>query len=222
MMPVNHKVGIILANGELNHPELIRERLREIEVQFVLAADGGAHHAPSLELHLDRIIGDLDSIANTERQIFVDAGVTLQEVSASKDETDLELALLRAIDLEVKRIIILGATGGRLDMTLSNMTLLTHPAIGSQRLEFWTNNQTTWLITPPGDFFEGAAGDTLSLIPLFEDALGITTKNLAYRLQNEDLQQGPARGVSNVFTSTNIEILLDSGSLLATHTTGRA
>jgi thiamine pyrophosphokinase len=107
-------------------------------------------------------------------------------------------------------------------MTLSNMTLLTHPAIGSQRLEFWTNNQTTWLITPPGEGIEGAVGDTLSLIPLFEDALGVRTMNLAYPLQNEDLHQGPARGVSNVFTSGNVEVLLNSGSLVATHTTGRA
>ena len=211
-----------MANGELNHQELIRERLGEFEIQFVMAADGGAHHAPTLELELDRVIGDLDSISHSEKQFFLDAGVTLQGVSASKDETDLELALLQAINFEVRRIIILGATGGRLDMTLSNITLLTHPAIDSQRLEFWTNNQTTWLITPPGEDFEGTAGDTLSLIPLFEDALGITTKNLAYRLQNENLYQGPARGVSNVFTATNIEVLLDSGSLLATHTTGRA
>ena len=222
MMPANYEAGIILANGELNHPERIRERLRELEVLFVLAADGGAHHAHVLELHLDRVIGDLDSISNSEMQFFVDAGVTLQEVSAHKDETDLELALLHAIDLDVKRIIILGASGGRLDMTLSNVTLLTHPAIGSHRLEFWTSNQTTWLIAPPGEVIEGTVGDTLSLIPLFEDALGVRTVNLAYRLHNEDLHQGPARGVSNVFTSANVEVRLNSGSLVATHTTGRA
>ncbi len=222
MMPVNHETGIILANGELNHPERIRERLRGLDVHFVLAADGGAHHAPVLELPLDRVIGDFDSISNSEMQIFVDTDVALQEVSAHKDETDLELALLHAIDLDVKRIIILGAAGGRLDMTLSNVTLLTHPAIGSQRLEFWTSNQTTWLIAPPGEAIEGTVGDTLSLIPLFEDALGVRTMNLAYRLQNEDLHQGPARGVSNVFTSPNVEVLLNSGSLVATHTTGRA
>lgn len=221
-MPVNYEAGIILANGELNYPERIRERLRELDVHFVLAADGGAHHAPVLELHLDGVIGDLDSISNSEMQIFVDAGVTIQEVSAQKDETDLELALLHAIDLDVERIIILGGAGGRLDMTLSNVTLLTHPAIGSQRVEFWTSNQTTWLIKPPGEGIEGNVGDTLSLIPLFEDALGVRTMNLAYRLQNEDLPQGPARGVSNVFTSPNVEVLLNSGSLVATHTKGRA
>ena len=221
-MPANYEAGIILANGKLNHPERIRERLRELDVHFVLAADGGAHHAPVLELNLDKVIGDLDSISNSEKQFFVDAGVTIQEVRAQKDETDLELALLHAIDLDVKRIVILGAAGGRLDMTLSNVTLLTHPAIGSQRLEFWTSNQTTWLITPPGEVIEGNVGDTLSLLPLFEDALGVRTMNLAYRLQNEDLEQGPARGVSNLFTSENVEVLLNSGSLVATHTTGRA
>ena len=222
MMPANNTAGIILANGELNHPERIRERLRELDIHFVLAADGGAHHASVLELHLDSVIGDLDSISNSEKQFFVDAGVTILEVSAQKDETDLELALLHAIDLDVERIIILGGTGGRLDMTLSNVTLLSHPAIGSQRLEFWTGNQTTWLITPPGEGIEGNLGDTLSLIPLFEDALGVRTMNLAYCLQNEDLPQGPARGVSNVFTSSNVEVRLNSGSLVATHTTGRA
>jgi len=221
-MPANYKAGIILANGELNHPERIRERMRELEVHIVLAADGGAHHAPVLELNLDSVIGDLDSISNSEKQFFVDAGVTIQEVPAQKDETDLELALLHAIDLDVKRIVILGAAGGRLDMTLSNVTLLTHPAIGYKRVEFWTSNQTTWLITPPGEGIEGNVGDTLSLIPLFDDALGVRTMNLAYRLKNEDLHQGPARGVSNVFTSTSVEVRLNSGSLVATHTSGHA
>ncbi len=222
MMSIRDQAGIILANGKLNHPERIRERLRKLEICIVLAADGGAHHAPTLELHVDSVIGDLDSISTSQYQTLIDAGATLQEASAHKDETDLELALLHAINLDVSRIIIIGAAGGRLDMTLSNVTLLSHPAIGSRRLEFWTNHQTTWLITPPGEVIGGKSGDTLSLIPLFEDALGVSTKNLAYRLQNEDLYQGPARGVSNVFTSANVEVLLNSGTLVATHTTGRA
>ena len=114
------------------------------------------------------------------------------------------------------------AMGSLMVLTLIRVTLLTHPAIGSQRLEFWTGNQTTWLVTPPGEGIEGNVGDTLSLIPLFEDALGVRTMNLAYCLQNEDLPQGPARGVSNVFTSSNVEVRLKSGSLVATQTAGRA
>ena len=41
-----------------------------------------------------------------------------------KNETDLELAIQRAMDLNPKQIIMIAALGGRLDQTVANITLL--------------------------------------------------------------------------------------------------
>jgi thiamine pyrophosphokinase len=64
----------------------------------------------------------------------------------------------------------------------------------------------------------GAAGDLLSLLPVGGDAVGVTTRGLAYPLHDKTLLMGQARGVSNVFESVTAHIGLRSGLLLVIHT----
>jgi thiamine pyrophosphokinase len=142
------------------------------------------------------------------------------KVAAEKDETDLELALLHATDIGVKDIVVLGAFGNRIDMTLSNLLLLSHPSLISAHIEYWYGYQTAWLIRPPGDEIHGQSGDTLSLIPLEGDAEGITTHELYYPLNDEKLVFGPARGISNVLTASVAHVELASGTLIAVHSPG--
>ena len=221
-MSGNVKTGVLLANGALIDPLLIRTRLQGIDIDYVVAVDGGLQYSESLELQPDVLIGDLDSVPPSDLTIVENSKITVIQSSTSKDETDLELALTNSVEAGMEKIIVIAATGGRLDMTISNLLLFKHPALQTVRMEFWTGKQTTWLISPPGETIQGERGDTLSLNPLFEDAVGITTENLAYPLFNEVLPQGPARGVSNVFTAEVVEVKLQSGQLLATHTHGRA
>ena len=53
-------------------------------------------------------------------------------------------------------------------------------------------------------------------------AEGIRTENLYYPLKNETLRFGPARGISNVLTSSEARVWLEAGLLLVVHTLGRA
>ena len=96
--------------------------------------------------------------------------------------------------------------------------------LASCRVEVWSGDQTAWLIRPPGGLIKGeSSGDTLSLIPLGGDALGMfPQQNLAYPLHNETLAVGPARGISNVVTASSARVSLHDGLLLAVHTPGRA
>ena len=48
---------------------------------------------------------------------------------AAKDETDLELALLLAVERYPEPVVVLGAFGGRLDQHLANILLLTHEVV---------------------------------------------------------------------------------------------
>ena len=50
-------------------------------------------------------------------------GVEILRHPRDKDETDLELAILTALKRNPKEIIVLGAFGKRLDMTLANVLL---------------------------------------------------------------------------------------------------
>jgi thiamine pyrophosphokinase len=214
------KRALIFANGELPEPEAARRRLRPDDL--LIAADGGARHCRTLGRQPQLVIGDLDSLPTAERAALEAAGVPFERHRAEKDETDLELALLAAVRAGADQLAVLGALGGRLDMTLANVLLLTHPAFANVRVELWHGRQTAWLIRPPGAGIAGQAGDTLSLIPLNGDARGVTLTGLAYPLRDETLLAGPARGVSNTLTGPAAQVTVRAGLLLAVHTPGRA
>ncbi|MBL8046342.1 MAG: thiamine diphosphokinase [Anaerolineales bacterium] len=207
---------IIFANGELPEPERVRAFIQPDD--FIIAADGGARHCWALKLTPQLAVGDFDSLTAAELAKLEQAGITLKRFPRDKDETDLELALLEAARLGAEKICVLGALGGRLDMTLANLQLLTHPALAHISLEVRAGGQTAWLLRPPGGPVRGQVGDTVSLLPLGGAADGITTRGLRYPLNGETLTVGPARGVSNALTQPEAYVGLQAGLLLIIHT----
>ena len=201
----------------MNGPAL-KARVEAWSPDLIIAADGGSRHASTLGLQVDLIVGDLDSIEDAQRESLRAQGTQFEHFKAEKDETDLELALLRAVEQGAAEIAVVGIVGDRLDMVLANIHLLTLEALSPIRAELWLGRQTAWLIRPPGEEFEGAPGDTLSLIPLKGDAIGVTTNGLAYPLRGKTLFFGPARGVSNVMEREVCRVDLEAGILLAVHT----
>jgi thiamine pyrophosphokinase len=212
--------ALILVNGELYKPDVLRSRIHAETFALVLSADGGARHAYTLDIPLDAIIGDMDSLSDLKQQ-----GIKKTEFisyPAEKDETDLELALLYAEGQGVDQIVMVGVMGGRMDMTIANILLITHASLGSCKIKVWHGEQTGWVIRPPGEDIFGYPGDTVSLIPLCGAATGITTKGLKYPLKDEELTSSPARGISNLMEKTSANIRLSGGLLLAIHTPGRS
>jgi len=69
-----------------------------------------------------------------------------------------------------------------------------------------------------GGPIEGGTGDGISLIPLGGEVQDITTQDLQYPLKNEDLQLGPAKGVSNVISGSDPRVEFGTGNLLIVHT----
>lgn len=58
--------------------------------------------------------GDFDSIDETEK-LRIESVIDIDLLPAEKNETDLEVAMQYAKDLEYNKVFIHGATGGRLD-----------------------------------------------------------------------------------------------------------
>jgi thiamine pyrophosphokinase len=216
------KHAIVLTNGLIEDPAIIRSRLKDWPQAVVIAADGGSLHAETLGLKIHAVIGDLDSMSDERLETLTAQDILIQRSPSEKDETDLELALLYALQQGVEKIVVLGALGGRVDMSIANLLLLTHPRLALIHIEIWNGNQTAWIIRPPGDEIQGQVGDTLSLIPLNGPARGVTTQNLAFPLCDEMLPAGPSRGLSNVLSGAKASIELKEGILLAVHSPARA
>lgn len=201
---------LIFANGELDH--------LPIKIQpddFIIAADGGARHCLQLGLTPNVIIGDFDSLTAEELTSLETAGARLIRHPARKDETDLELALLQAIELGASEVVILGALGARWDMSLANLLLLTHPNLRHPHVRVLDGHQEITLLRG-GERIElrGQPGDTLSIIPLRGDARGITTQGLEYPLDRGSLLFGATRGISNVLLHQIASVTLEDGLLL--------
>lgn len=205
---------LIFANGELEVGEWIRPYLDRAAT--VIAADGGTKHLYQLGRYPDLVIGDLDSLSDALRTWLADADVPMQQFPAAKDETDLELALIHAAAQSADPILLFGVLGGRLDQTLANIMLLTHPALAGRSVKLITANETAWLVTDAAQI-DGQVGDTVSLIPLGGDVYMHSTTGLQWPLQDEMLKFGPARGISNVMTQKEATVLIESGMLLCIH-----
>ncbi|MCC7208076.1 MAG: thiamine diphosphokinase, partial [Anaerolineae bacterium] len=165
---------------------------------------------------------DLDSVPEAAIQAAQDAGALILRHKVEKDETDLELALIEAVQRGADPIRILGASGGRLDHLISNVYLLALPQLTGRDVRLVDAGESAWLARPGEHTIRGQPGDTLSLVPVAGDAQGIRTDGLYYPLRGETLRFGPARGTSNVMTAPWAHVAFESGLLLIIHITGKA
>ncbi len=207
---------LVLVNGELYQPDILKERLRRETFDAVWGVDGGSRHAAALGVRVNAVVGDLDSLPAADLAAL--GGVQRITFPAHKDETDLELAFVHAVRRGADRLVVIGALGGRLDMTLANLHLLAHPDLAGRRVEVWHGDQTARVIRPPGDEIQGITGDLVSLVPLQGDVTDISTHGLEYALCDESLFFAAARGLSNVMTTSTARVAINRGLVLAVHT----
>jgi thiamine pyrophosphokinase len=208
-----HRI-IILANGELPDLNIARSLIRNGD--YIICADGGTRHALALGAKPNLIIGDLDSAERGVVQKFKEDGVNIELFPRDKNETDLELAINRAVELHPKQIMIVAAFGGRLDQTLANITLLTDPRLATFDVRLDDGVEEILLCRDQVQV-HGRNGDIVSLIPWQGAATNIQTKNLKWVLNNETLYPDKTRGISNEMISDSASISIGSGLLLIVH-----
>lgn len=180
----------------------------------VVAADSGIDRAHELGLRVDIAVGDFDSVTGSAFAAAELAGAAVQRYPEAKDATDLELALGAALDLQPRRIIVLGGHGGRLDHLLANALLLAAPAFADVDLVAQMGPARVTVIRRPSELL-GAPGDLVTLLALHGRATGVTTDGLLYPLVDAELAAGSTRGVSNELTAPTATVALRDGVLLA-------
>jgi thiamine pyrophosphokinase len=205
---------IIFANGEL--PNIIQARALLHPGDFIICADGGTRHALSLEVKPDLIIGDLDSVEPGIVRKFKDEGVNVEVFSKDKNETDLELAINRAVEMHPKEVVIIAALGGRLDQTLANITLLSDPRLSTFDMHLDDGVEEILLCREQVEV-HGGAGDLVSLIPWQGAVSGIQTEGLKWPLHRETLYPDKTRGISNEMVGDAATVSMESGLLLIVH-----
>lgn len=193
-------------------------RLRDLpQPDAVIAADGGSTLAMRLGLVPDLVIGDLDSSDPALVKELEQQGIAFERFRhETKLETDTELAVLVALKWGAKQVLVLGAIGGRLDHSLANLLLLTHPRIAPHDVRIVDGRQAAMLLKPGRwNDLPAAEGDTVSLLPIGGEADGVRTKDLLYPLHGETLLMGRGRGVSNEASGHDPGVYYEEGLLMA-------
>lgn len=213
--PESPPVAVVFAGGEPPSDALLAAQGRTVPPgALVVAADSGLHTALRLDLRVDVVVGDLDSVEPAALDAARSAGARVDVHPVDKDATDLELALAAARGLGAHRVTVVSGDGGRHDHLLANALVLASDdwadlvvdaVVGTARCTVVRDRRT----------LHGSPGSLCTLLPVGGTAHGVTTTGLRFPLHAEDLHPGSTRGVSNELTEMRAEITLRSGVLLA-------
>jgi thiamine pyrophosphokinase len=203
--------AVIFANGLIADIESARRLLREDD--FLIAADGGTRHLLRLGLIPSFIIGDLDSLNETEQKKVTTGGARVIRHPQDKNETDFELAIHFALKEGYREILVIGALGGRLDQILGNLSVLTSPEFADLDLRVDDGLEEA-RFTRGRLEVNGTPGDTVSLLPWGGVVIGITTTGLRWPLKDETLFADKTRGISNELLDPLALISIRTGLLL--------
>ena len=206
--------AVLFANGEMPQTALLLPYLRPDD--YYIAVDGGLRRLRNLYKTPGLVIGDLDSATSAEVAGAEAQGIEVRRYPAEKDETDLELALLAAIEKGFNEILLVGVLGGRLDHTLANLFLLTLPQLEGLKVTIENGDEELFMIRDHA-MINGQAGEVVSLIPFNDPVTGVQTTHLQYPLKRETLYPQRTRGISNVMLGNEAEVSIESGLLLCIH-----
>lgn len=188
-------------------PENITEKAKAGDLK--IAADGGYKNALRLGVKVDILLGDFDSVGEYK----TDENVEIIKVPAEKDFTDTQLAVETAIERGADEIVIIGGLSGRLDHTLSNISILEdlstrriHALItdGNNRIRFI--NSTSTLIAKSGYKY-------VSILLASEKAKGVSAEGCKYPLKNAKLQRNVQYAISNEIDGNCALISVRKGSV---------
>jgi thiamine pyrophosphokinase len=182
----------------------------------VIAADSGLEHGRALGLHVDAVVGDMDSVDPAALDAAAADGVLVDRHPEAKDATDLALAIDAALATGPGRLVVVTGAGDRFDHALAVALAVSAPvsALATVAVEAWVGAAHLWVVRDAVTL-PGRPGDLLTLLPLHGAARGVTTSGLLYPLRGEDLEPGATRGVSNEWAAPVATVRLQSGVLVA-------
>ncbi len=219
---------LIISGGDVDY-EWAAKWLKSRKYAYVIAADRGLMHAAKLDISVDYILGDYDSVDKTVLERYR-KNTKVVTYPPEKDYTDTHLAILHAIDkikeqisecnLDSKKakIEILGATGNRYDHAITNICNMR--AALDENIPCYIYDAYNKIYLSKVSFSINKSeqyGNFLSFVPLSEVAV-VTLIGVKYPLKNYELKQGLSVCQSNEIIEEKAYISIDQGTLITFET----
>ena len=182
---------------------------------YVIAADGGIKFCEKLDIVPDMLVGDFDSATDIDKAAYEGKGVKIHTYVPEKDLTDTHIAVYKALELSPREILIIGATGRRMDHTLANIGMLQFidksGIVGTiidehNRISIISHNITIYR--------KDTIGTYISFIPYSNVVTGVSLRGFKYPLDNRKLYLGDSLGVSNELVEDIGYVDIEEGYLI--------
>jgi thiamine pyrophosphokinase len=183
--------ALIIANGASCSFELLGQLLEWSPIVVVL--DNAIERVLQLDIKVDVLLGDFDNNFNPE--FYKEKQFPLEIVhTPNQDKTDLEKAFDYLIEKGHKAVNVVWATGKRADHTITNITTIVSYRT---KLKIVILDDHSKIFLLPNIYQKWYLKNTpISLIPIGK-VTGISTQNLFFPLNNEELTIGYRTGSSN-------------------------
>lgn len=199
------KKCILLANGKSPKKSIITYFQRS-GYNSLICADGGANSALKMGLVPDIIIGDLDSISKNTLREFSSISKIIQ--LKRQNDTDVEKGLKYTIKKKYDEVLLVGATGNRLDHTFCNLGIILKffPQIKISMIA-----ENSFLKAYSGSVeLKTQPGETISIYGILRNTY-ITSLGLKYELKNVALPFGVRESTSNIAIKKSIKLKIRNG-----------
>lgn len=204
--------AVIIAGGQMPSSDIVKEEVKDAE--YIICADRGAEVAYKYGIEPNDIIGDFDSIDKSILQSFKDRNVSIIKFPVEKDDTDTSIAVEEVLKKKVNEVVLLGATGTRMDHVLGNVGLLVKFLKHNVKCYIRDNNNII-LLTDKNITLKYRGYKYFSLLSYGETVKELTIQGGKYPLNNYELKLGDPLAVSNEFLlDKNVNIKFKNGLLL--------
>ena len=214
---------VIVSGGELEESFVLSE-LETLDSQFIIGVDKGMEFLYHHKILPSYIVGDFDSVEQKIGDYYRnETKVPIREFNPVKDASDTEIAIRLAMTLGAKEILILGATGGRIDHLWANVQSLAIPfKAGIDAVIMDTQNKIRLIGGGETHLKKGETyGPYFSVFPLGEEVYGFSIKGAKYPLDNHTLIPYDSLCVSNQFQEDEVTISFMKGIVILMETKDR-
>jgi thiamine pyrophosphokinase len=180
------------------------------EYGLIACTDGAFHYLKNLNFPLDKldfISGDFDSHSGKDEDVYDEKFI----YTPDQDKTDFRKALEIIEEKKIRRVDVLGGSGGEQDHFLGNLTV----AFGfKDQLDIkFFDEFSEYYFVPEKLVLSGVKNKMISLYP-FPAVENITTTGLNWPLTNGNLSMTSTIGTRNFAVDDEVFIEYEKGNLL--------
>lgn len=205
----------IIINGGNIEDDFALPFMQKETYDYLIAVDKGVEFCYRAGLRPDEMLGDFDSANPAIRSYFEHLDIPVQLYKPEKDQTDMENALRLALKRGSSKIVVLGATGTRMDHVLGSIYDLNIALeVGVECALVDAHNRIRMaknrLIIKKSEQY----GKYVSLLPFGGKVEKLTLTGFYYPLKEYEMSAGDGIGISNEIVAEKAEITFASGKLI--------